>query len=439
MVGARDRHPRASALLVTPKSRVRRIVLGVLLLGALAGGATLWRAFAGADAVLRTIPLSSSDAAGAIAVDEHVGRAIVVGGGRPTTLSLIDTQTGTLLRAIDLGGGSGRAVAVAVAAGHTFVLEIENALRNTGTTGTSGIVSMLDTRTGTLMRVIRVSQAPTVVAMDEQGGHVFVASEGRRNKIGNTLGAGTLSMLDARTGALIRRVSLGIHPVTAAVDGRTRRVFVVNGGPIGRAGLSAGAVTVLNADTGGVLRTVMVGQGAGAIAVDERTVRVFVTNEGSHDVSILDARTGTVLQTVGVGFPRDVAVDERVGRVVVANGAPGTVSLLDATNGAVLHTLDVGGDPDAVAVDARTSRAFVTGTGTNNGLYRQLQSIGLIRAALPNDYGYVTILDTRSGRVLHTVHVGPSGTKGVAVDVHTGHAFVTNLAGNSVTMLNARL
>ncbi len=437
MVGAQDRHPRTGALLVTPKSRVGRIVLGVLLLGALTGGATLWRAFAGADAVLRTIPLSISDAAGAITVDEHTERAIVVGGGRPTTLSLIDTQTGTLLRAVDLGGGSGRAVAVA--AGHAFVLEIENATRNTGTAGTSGIVSMLDTRTGALMRVVRVPQTPTVVTVDEQGGHVFVASEGRRKGFGNTLGAGTLSMLDARTGALIRRVPLGIHPVTAAVDGRTRRVFVVNGGPIGRAGLGVGAVTVLNADTGGVLRTVMVGQGAGAIAVDERTARVFVANEGSHDVSILDARTGTVLLTVGVGFPRDVAVDERAGRVVVANGAPGTVSLLDATSGVVLHTLDVGGDPDAVAVDARTRRAFVTGTGTNNSLYRQLRSIGLIRAALPNDYGYVTILDTLSGRILRTVHIGPSGTKGVAVDGHTGHAFVTNLAGNSVSMLNARL
>lgn len=173
--------------------------------------------------------------------------------------------------------------------------------------------------------------------------------------------------------------------------------------------------------------------------MDERTAHVFVTNEGSHSVSILNARTGAVLQTVGVGFPRDVAVDERAGRVVVANGAPGTVSLLDATSGAVLHTLDVGGDPDAVAVDARTSRAFVTGTGTNDGLYRQLRSIGPIRAALPDDYGYVTILDTRSGRVLRTVHVGPSGTKGAAVDGHAGHAFVTNLAGNSVSMLDARL
>ena len=261
MVSARDRHPRTGALLMTPKSResrVRRIVLGALLLSALGGGATLWLALAGTDAVLRTIPLSSSDAAGTIAVDEHAGRAIVGGGAGPTTLSLIDTQTGALLQAVDLGGGSCRAVAVAVGAGRTFVLE-----RAPGNTGTSDVVSMLDTRTGTLMRVVRVPLAPIAVAVDEQGGHVFVASEGRRKGFGNTLGAGTLSMLDARTGALIRRVPLGIHPVTAAVDGRTRRVFVVNGGPIGRAGLGVGAVTVLDADTGGVLRTVMVGRAPG--------------------------------------------------------------------------------------------------------------------------------------------------------------------------------
>jgi len=416
--------------LAAPKRRVRRIVLAVLLL-VLGGGATLWLVLGGTDAVLRTTPLASPDAVGPLAMDEHAGRALVGCVARPT-LSLIDTHTGALLKTVGLGSGWCRAVTVAVAVGCTFVLQ--TALTNAGS---SDNVSMLETRTGMLLRILKVPLVPTASAVDEQGGHVFVASEGLQKGSGNTLGAGVLSVLDARTGTLIRRVPLGVHPVAVAVDDKTRRVFVVNGGQVGPTGLGVGTITVLDADTGDVKRTVMVGRGAGAIAVDEKTARVFVTCEDSHSVSVLDARTGAVLKTIGVGFPRAVAVDEKAGRVVVANAAPATVSLLDATSGAVLHTLEVGGAPDGVAIDARTSRAFVTGTGRNDALYRQLRSSGLFKA-LPYDAGYVTVLDTGSGRILHTVHVGLSGEKGAAVDGHTGHAFITDITSNSVDMLDAR-
>jgi len=48
-------------------------------------------------------------------------------------------------------------------------------------------------------------------------------------------------------------------------------------------------VSVLDARSGRILRTVTVGLGPYAVAVDERTSRVFVANYDGNTVSVLDA------------------------------------------------------------------------------------------------------------------------------------------------------
>jgi YVTN family beta-propeller protein len=80
------------------------------------------------------------------------------------------------------------------------------------------------------------------------------------------------------------------------VDTRTHRVFVVNGNFGG-----TGTVSVLDARTGGLVRTVAVGHTPYAVAVDERAGHAFVTNNGDDSVSVLDTHSGTVLRSVTVG------------------------------------------------------------------------------------------------------------------------------------------
>lgn len=143
----------------------------------------------------------------------------------------------------------------------------------------------------------------------------------------------TVSMLDARSGAVLRTLPVGQGPLSLAVDTRTRRVFVVNE--------TAGSVSVLDARTGRRYRTVPVGairpQPEAAanpvdLAVDERWGHVFVLNEGAIDqrgratpgtVSVLDATSGRVVRTIAVGInPSALAVDEAAGRLVVVNTGP---------------------------------------------------------------------------------------------------------------------
>ena len=308
--------------------------------------------------------------------------------------------------------------------------------------GPSDALYMLDTRTGTLLRTITIPFGPLAIGEDEQGKRIFVVSAGGMKGNGvSFLGTGVVSMLDARNGMMRWHTGVGVHPAAVAVDATTRRVFVVNAGQMGRIGLGPGSVSVLDAETGRVVGTIPVGRGAVAAAVDNRAGRVFVANEESRSISMLDARSGVILRTVSVGFATALAVDEMAGRVIVANGGSGTVSVLDAATGAIVRTVIVAGGPTAVAIDARTHRAFITSTGgRSRAVPRRLPRVlsGLVSLFVdPQAQTYVSVLDTRSGALLRDVHVGCGVPREIAVDQRMGHAFVTTPDSNGVSMLDA--
>ena len=160
---------------------------------------------------------------------------------------------------------------------------------------------------------------------------------------------------------VLRSVPVGRDPVALAVDQRTGRVFVVG---------AAGSVTTLDATTGAPLRSVAVGRGAQAVAVDEATGRAFVTDPGR--LFMLDARTGAVLRAFplngGIQSQSSPAVDETHGEVFVAtHGAPGSnpvgpahppnISVLDATTGQLRRAIPVG--TDLLAVDGSARRLIL--------------------------------------------------------------------------------
>jgi YVTN family beta-propeller protein len=250
-------------------------------------------------------------------------------------------------------------------------------------------------------------------AVDERVGRAFVVSYGSDSR------TGFLNMLDARSGAIVRSVTMGLLPHGLALDERTGRVFVA-----GEDSSGLGDVSVLDVMSGRVLHTVTVGQAPGPIAVDQCTGRAFVINQNSDSVSVLDARSGALVHTTNIG--KDLfalAVDEQTGRVFVASGSTfgvnGSVSILDAASGRLVRSVTVGMLPAAVAVDARSGRVFVANKGP------------LDSNLVPLSNGTVTVLDARSGAVLRTVAVGTYPTA-IAVDQRAGRAFVVNASGTTV-------
>lgn len=292
----------------------------------------------------------------ALAMDARLHRLAVISRGDDlyhSQVRLLDTRTGTLLRATNVGYAA-QAVAVDERAGRIVVA-------NAG----DGSVSLLDARTGRLLHTSAVGAIPVSVAVDERAGRIVVVAVAAQGR-GYEGGGGLVSLLDARMGRLLRQIALGGEPEMVAVDGRVGHAFVAD--------TMGDRVSVIDTRTDAVLATTPVGLRPSALVVDEREGHVFVANEEDGTVSMLDAASGAVLRTIAVApHPSALAVDERRGRIVVASVGPlaaygivrghGSVCVLDAVTGAVRRSVAVGVGPRSLAVDERSGRIVVVNTG----------------------------------------------------------------------------
>jgi len=297
--------------------------------------------------------------------------------------------------------------------------------------------------------VVTVGVNPVAMIADSVSGRVFVLSSGYGNA------AGAVSVLDARTGDVMRTTPLGHFALRMAVAGQAGRVFVSNE--------MTGGINVLDTRTGrllGVIPAGSVGPGAGLV-VAKRTDRVFVSHFQSNKVVTLDARTGRVLRTVPLACaPQVGVVDEHTGRVFVpcegVNGRPAPrIVVFDARSGAFVgsgasfrgqtfsgqvfvnnRTGTVYEESMGVAraLDGRTGaprRAFALGSR----YYLPLGSIPLApapygsyditldtpgRRLFITGQGKTLVLDARSGRQLLSIPM--SGY--IAVDDGTKHLFI---------------
>ncbi len=410
----------------------RTVVLGVLIVGllSLVGGAVIL-VHQGGEPIERTISLGATLAPIPIAplVDEDNGRVFILGSGvgapGAVSVGILDGADGRLVRTVPLPIFS--LAPLALDRRHNRLIATGNA------------IIILDVTSGKVLRVLAMETGP--LAVDERTGHTFVAGPDSVNMLdaaGNlssappvpaqypgaiavdrqrnrvfilNAGDGTVSTIDARSGALIGTVATGLTPDVnhhdaerIAVDEQAGTVFAISS--------NTSLVAVLDAHSGRLLRTTRVGQGPGLLAIDEQHGRVVVANALDNSVSVLDARSGALVRTVFGGLePLGLAVDGRTGRAFVA-ASDGTVLVLDTGNGALIRAINAGATDatDAmddlsrdIAVDERSGRVFVVSPRRNT----------------------VSVLDARSGAILRIVRVGTSPI-GVAVDSARGRAYVVS-------------
>jgi len=415
-------------------------------------------------------------------VDEQTGRAFILNNG-DSSVSVLDTRTGALVRAVSFKSPRSGPVAVSMTidarAGRVVIINHDKS------------VSALDARTGRFLYTVPSGGASQQVVVNTRTGRIFVSNWGdfavspRRPDVDVFKGGNTVTVIDTRTGRHVGTIHVNGNPSTMAVDERTGRVFVYSDGD-GFPGYTK-LVSTLDGASGRLLRAVVVAhdphgqhmpsQGGGDIVVDDQSGRVFVSSTYADSVSMLDATSGRLLRTVGgthpgpmvvdthtrrvfvlnggnngggtsngavtildsatgrvvgntpvgrLALPVTPVVDTRTGRVFVANdgGGTGSVSVLDARSGALLRTVTVGPHPFVMAVDGRSSRVFVTSLGA-------MDAAGHLTGP-----GSVSVLDARNGALLRTLPVGVEPAV-VAVDERAGRAFVVNVAGDSHDALAA--
>lgn len=279
-----------------------------------------------------------------IGIDEGIDRVYVViqrEPSQPSKVVLLDARSGRALHVSATGLYSGKP-GINTRAHRVFIPNLD-----------SNTVSVLDGRSGAVLRSIHVGAGPSQIAVAEGTGHAFVANSD-----------GTISMLDAVTGTVLRTVRTGggSHGFSPIVGGPFGKVFVFS---------QNGRMTVLDATSGRVIRTVAVGTLVGDAGVDAQTGRMFVANAGQNlngnSVSMLDARTGIRLRVITTGLgPVGVVVDAAAGHILVANEGGNSVSTLDAQTGTVLRTTPVR-NPIAIAIDAGAHRVLALDIGSPFG------------------------------------------------------------------------
>ncbi|HEY3756414.1 MAG TPA: hypothetical protein VGL42_09725 [Opitutaceae bacterium] len=201
----------------------------------------------------------------------------------------------------------------------------------------------------TLARTDTLSHTASVhgVAIDPASNHAFSSSQ-------------PLLMWDATTLATIKSIPVQGSPDGILFEPATERIYVLSH--------RAPNVTVLDAKDGSIVGTIDLG-GAPEQAQSDGAGLVFIDIEDRDQVAVIDAHSLKVLRKYDLngkgGGPGALALNAKSRTLFVCCHDPATAIMLDADTGAILGVLPIGKGVDAAEFDPDTMECFSSqGDGT---------------------------------------------------------------------------
>jgi YVTN family beta-propeller protein len=279
------------------------------------------------------------------------------------------------------------------------------------------VVSVFDSNTNKILSTINVESSGRLV-VDPLIHRVYVV---QNNYSG---GDQNISIIDGEKNQLLSTVKVGKSPTEGiGVDTAAHRIYALDDWfhSEDKMSLFHGTVSVIDGVAGKVTSTIKLKLNLSEAAVDPTTHTVYISGQGSSDgtgnadtdasmVMAMDGRTHRHLFTLPIGgrsIPGEMAVDPAIHRVYVADNLTGSaVSVLDSRTGKVVSTLEVGEHPEGIAVDTATHRVYV--------------------AVRTEDYrhGEIAVIDGGTNTVVSTIKM-EDGPVAVAVDSTTHKVYVT--------------
>jgi DNA-binding beta-propeller fold protein YncE len=195
----------------------------------------------------------------------------------------------------------------------------------------------------------------------------------------------------------------GVHGIAIASD--LGRGFTSNG--------RDDSVTIFDLGTLKALGRVKTGTNPDAILYDVFTHRVFAFNGRSGDVTVIDAKEGTVAGTIPIGGKLEFGVSDGAGRVFVNVEDKGEIAVLDARVMKVLARWPLGcKEPSGLALDVEHRRLFSV-----------------------CDEKQMAVVDADKGRVVAKVAIG-EGPDAAAFDPERQIAFSSNGGDGTLTLVH---
>jgi YVTN family beta-propeller protein len=229
---------------------------------------------------------------------------------RGGTVSAIDLKTGKVVAHVKEGERAHvREVVVDEAANKAYVSVVGGGEgRGADAATVPSFIWVIDGATNAIERVITVPAARQLLglALDPAGQRLF----------GTSMGGGDIIVVDLKTSTVKARWPVNAErPTNIVYDAPGKRLFVANQG---------GSLSVLNADTGAVIKVVPTGQGALSVAYNPARNQVYVANRMAGTLSVIDGRTYAVTASPAIGtLPQTIALNRAGDRVYVTNKARG--------------------------------------------------------------------------------------------------------------------
>lgn len=234
-----------------------------------------------------------------------------------------------------------------VSSAPAFGLGINDKTQMLYTSNTRGnSVHAIDLKTGKIVATIRngAEQSHTrEIVVDEEKNLIYVSD----------VGAG-IWVIDGKTNTFSHQIVSAGLPVTGlALDSKKKILYAIN--------MRTEKVMVYDLNKQAVTDSFPAGsKGAINLVLDTKTNRLFVANQGNGDVTVLDAKTGRLLQTIPTGKGAlGINFSPAKNWVYVANRGEGTVTIIDAGTYKKVGSYETGTHPNTVALDKK-GNAFVT-------------------------------------------------------------------------------
>lgn len=227
---------------------------------------------------------------------------------------------------------------------------------------------------------------PEGVADDEHAAH-HGAPEGK--PIGpSDAGVSILSVLDAATGEIVRRIEVpgAVHHTAVSPDGR----FAVATHP------SGDGISVIDLATFTLTAFVPTGVMPNYAAFGADPSVVYISNTGNGTISEVELERGIVRRNMvaGVG-PEHIVFDAQKGVIYAADADAGNVLEVSLKDGTVARSFAIGGELHGLDLSDDQSTLFVAGRGGDKIASVSLATGDIAIAALsPEPYHLTTVPET---------------------------------------------
>jgi PQQ-dependent catabolism-associated beta-propeller protein len=232
-------------------------------------------------------------------------------------------------------------------------------------------VSVLDTDKAEVVATVNVGKRPRGMKLSRDGKQLYIAVSGLPKcppsvpdeecaKLKRDLTADGIAVIDTATLKLSNLLKSGSDPEQFDLSHDGKRLFVANE--------DSGTLTVVNALTGAVEQSVPVGKEPEGVRVTPDGRWIVVTSEEGNAIYVVDARTLKVEKSVAVGKrPRDVTFTPD-GKTAYISGefdsSLYTTTIPDAASATQLLQLRKEARPMGIILDAPRKRLFLsTGRG----------------------------------------------------------------------------